>query len=167
MGRCRSPEAAPMPKVHSISKNTTTVHSTRVPACTAHASASYESGKVLVFHSYAHRGAPKFCSQVQGQLKSFNTPRCSTDICAWPTPCSVGSCLVHPGVGPGVVRGRTCADVVCQLIRPFRHSLSQVNHQAHRLDQRREEELRPGVEFILGTPAGEFLLEAGPTMGSS
>ncbi len=49
----------------------------------------------------------------------------------------------------------TCADVVCQLIRPFRHGLSQVDHQAHRLHQRREEQLRPGIELIPATPTRE------------
>ena len=52
-------------------------------------------------------------------------------------------------------RGLTCADVVCQLSCAVRHRLSQVDHEAHSLHQRREEQLRLGIELVLRTPAAE------------
>ena len=55
--------------------------------------------------------------------------------------------------------GHTCADVVCQLICTLRHRLPQVDHEAHGLHQRRQEQLRLGIELVLGAPAAESGVE--------
>ena len=52
-------------------------------------------------------------------------------------------------------RWLTCADVVCQLSHALGHCLSQVDHEPHSLHQRREEQLRLGIEFVLCAPAAE------------